>query len=443
MKKDIDVRNLIINPENYRFDPVDTQAEAIDLMLEEKGEEILNLSKHIYEKGLDQARDIRVLEIKKGLFLVLDGNRRVTSIKCLAEPQIIKNDILRNKFEKILKEKKDKNGNIPTQVNCFVYKDEKEAAEWIKIDHTGKNGGIGQDAWEPASKDRFDYKFGGKVSPVMQILQLFQQETKKSINTKALKISTINRIISNPESRSYLGLDIRVGIVVLTAPKSEVLERLDVLFNKIIADDVAVKEVYHTSDSIKFMSNLFINKPKPATSATSISTTNSLRNNVTLVKSIPKTGTRNTLIPKSCVLVIHESKINNIYHELKELPLDGATNAVGVLFRVFLETSLDCYAYKNNITFNQKIKLAGKISQIASAFERQKIATAKQLNNIRSVTNKGSSLLSIDSFHEYVHSFKTQPIPLDLIYKWDNLQEFFEILWQEIAKKYQTKKKTK
>jgi transcriptional regulator of met regulon len=437
MKKNIEIPKLIVSPENYRFDPVDNQNEAIDLMLEEKGDEIINLAKHIYEKGLDKARDSRVLEIKKDLFLVLDGNRRATAIKCLENPSIVKSESLRNKFLKILKSP----GSVPSEVNCFVYANEGEAAEWIKLDHTGKNAGVGQDPWEPAGKERFDYKFGGKVSPAMQILRLFQQETKKGIDTKALKISTVNRIISNPESRSYLGLDVRAGNVVLTSAKGEVLSRLDTLFNKIIVDDVAVKEVYHVPDSIKFMRDLFGDKPKVLPKMIAVSATGTTKNANALIRSLPKTSSRNTLIPKTCILRIHETKINNIYHELRELPLDGATNAVGVLFRVFLETNLDYYADKHGITFGPKIKLAGKIASVTSSLEKSKAATEKQLTNIRHVTNKGTSILSIDNFHEYVHSFKTQPVPVDLIYKWDNLQEFFEILWREIGKRHRPKKR--
>ena len=219
MKKDIAFQKLIVNPENYRFDPVENQQEAIDLMLEEKGDEIFNLAEHILKYGLDKAKDSRVLEIKKDLFLILDGNRRATAIKCLHDPGLIKKTGLRSKFLNILKE----NNNPPSFINTFVYKDEASAAEWIKLDHTGKNNGVGQDPWEPASKDRFDYKFSGKISPAMQIVNLFRQETKKPVDTKNLKLSTVNRILSNPESRSYLGIDIRNGTVLIVSSKKEAL----------------------------------------------------------------------------------------------------------------------------------------------------------------------------------------------------------------------------
>jgi len=428
MRKEIEIEKLIVNHENYRFDSVDNQSEAIDLMLEVKGEEILVLARHILEYGLDRAKDLRVLEIKKNLFLVLDGNRRITAIKCLNDPSLVKDQILRNKFLKIIKEYK----NIPNKVSCFIYANEKEASEWIKLDHTGKNSGVGQDDWDPAGKERFDYKFNGKISPAMQIINLLQDETKEHINTKTLKISTINRILSNPESRSYLGIGIKNSQIVLVAKKKDVIDRLNILFDKIIVDDIAVKEVYHTDDSIKFMQNLFNTKPK-LTKITALVPSGGTKTHKP--KSIPRSIARNVLIPPSCVLQIHEPRLNNIYYELRSVQLDLAINAVAVLFRVFLETSLDCYASKNGVTFSNKTKLSGKITIVSDFLEKHNIAVTSQLTNIRKVATKGS-ILSIENFHEYVHSFKTNPGPLDLISKWDDLQEFFEILWADIAKKY-------
>ncbi len=436
MNKEIPIEKLVVNKDNYRFDPVDKPSEAIDLMLEEKGEEVFSLAKHIHEHGLDKAKSSRVLELKKGLFLVLDGNRRVTAIKCLNDPTLVKDTPLRNRFVNLLKTP----GQIPDKVNCHVYTTEEEAAEWIKLDHTGKNSGIGQDGWEVAAKDRFDYRFGGKTSPAMQAVNLLEQETKKKIDTKALKISTVNRILSNPESRSYLGIDVKGGQVVLTASKKEALERLDKLFDKIIIDNVAVKEVYHTIDSANFMRSLFGDKPKKLSTVIPVSPKGHTRP-AQKPQSLPKSAARTTLIPSSCVMRIHETRINNIYHELRDVTLTNATNAIAVLFRVFLETSLDCYATKNGISFNSKTKLAGKVSKVADSLEKKKVATAAQLKNIRKVATNGNTVLAIENFHEYVHSGTAQPTPVDLIYKWDNLQEFFEVLWGDVATKYAKKKK--
>ena len=59
----------------------------------------------------------------------------------------------------------------------------------------------------------------------------------------------------------------------------------------------------------------------------------------------------------------------------------------------------------------------------AELLERQKRATTKA---------EKTDILHIQRFHEYVHSSTIHPESDALKAKWDNLQEFFEILWNDI-----------
>lgn len=257
MRETINYGHLIVNPENYRFDPVENQDEAIGLMLEEKGQEVLNLAKHILRNGLDKARSLRVLSSEKDKYIVLDGNRRLTAIKCLHDPSIIKNEKLKNSFKSLLKSEVE----IPENIECFVYSTEEDAADWIKLDHTGKNDGIGQDPWGTAEKDRFGYRFEGKRSPAMQAVSIVEKETKRKLDTRKLKISTINRILSNPEARSYLGVVIDRGRLDFKSKKEEAVARLEKLFSRIINDNITVANVYHAPQTIEFVKGIFGQKP--------------------------------------------------------------------------------------------------------------------------------------------------------------------------------------
>ncbi len=91
---------------------------------------------------------------------------------------------------------------------------------------------------------------------------------------------------------------------------------------------------------------------------------------------------------------------------------------------------------KKTDTINQKI------SWVVKSLEGKKY-DKKKFNNINKVgSSTGSkSYLSIENFHEYVHSTTTQPTSSELKGKWDNLQEFFEILWGDLNKKAKSKKK--
>jgi hypothetical protein len=440
VRRIIDLAELVVNPENYRFDPVETQSDAIDLMLEERGNEIFNLAKHIIENGLDEAKNLRVTEIKKDLYKILEGNRRITALKCLHNPSLIKNESLRNKFINLSKESEKDEKIIPTKINCFVYNDETDASKWVKLDHTGKNEGVGLVEWGTAEKNRFAERFEGKLSPAMQAVKLYEGITKSKIDDpNKLKLTTIDRILSNPESRSYIGLGMIGGEIYPTTSLKEVGERLDKLFNKMILEKIPVKEFYNTELTIKFIKNLYGEKPIPSKKTIKMPSKKEAEEKKKPKRRLPKSNDRNVLIPNTCDLEILESKINNIYHELLDIPLDQYPNAVGVLFRVFLETSLDCYIEKYGISVKSDIKLAGKITKVVGDLENRKVANPNQLKNINNVASKRDSILSIENFHEYVHSSKVQPTPTDLIIKWEGLQEFFEIMWEEISKKLNKK----
>jgi len=441
MRKTIEVSNLMVNPENYRFDPVETQSQAIDLMLEEKGTEIFNLAKHIVEHGLDEAKNLRVSEIKKDLYKVLEGNRRITALKCLHDPSLIKSDSLKGKFLNLIEEAKKQGKEIPQNVSVFVYKTEEEASKWIKLDHTGKNEGVGLVEWGKAERDRFEQRFEGRSSPATQAVDLYESIIKTKIKDRnKLKLSTINRLLSNAESRAYLGLGMANENIYPTAPLKEVGERLDKLFNKMILEDIPVKDVYTSDLMVGFMKRLYGEKPTPSNKPVKMPSKKEAKEKKKPKKRLPKSNGRNILIPNTCDLEIGEHKINNIYHELMDMPLDQYPNAVGVLFRVFLETSLDCYAEKIcGINFGKNTNISGKITKVTEDLEKRNIANSNQLISIKNVGSKRNSILSIENFHEYVHSYKNQPMPSDLIIAWDNLQEFFEIIWEEISKKLKKK----
>jgi hypothetical protein len=159
-------------------------------------------------------------------------------------------------------------------------------------------------------------------------------------------------------------------------------------------------------------------------------------------------------------LYIPDRRINDIYDELKrKLYVDNTPNAVAVLFRVFLECSVDCYIEKNKIFVKDNIQLAGKVLKVVDHLEELlvqkylqengivkpttddlKKATQKvKLKEIRKVATKdNNSVLSVTTFHDFVHDYKTSPISSELKKYWENLDSFFVALWKSFS---QTRKK--
>ena len=104
----LDIADLHINIENPRFEMVGNQREAIKTMIEDQGEKLAKLADDITNEGLNPGDPIFVTKHEKqpNQYNVLEGNRRVTALKLLVNPDLIPetNKSLLNKFKKLSKQ---------------------------------------------------------------------------------------------------------------------------------------------------------------------------------------------------------------------------------------------------------------------------------------------------------------------------------------------------
>ena len=100
-RKSIKIDDLLLNPENFRFDPVKSQNEAMKIMMQQEKEKIKNLAQHIARYGLSPIETLLVTKTDKGKYLVHEGNRRLTAIKLIYNPKIIPLDEQTQFFSKI------------------------------------------------------------------------------------------------------------------------------------------------------------------------------------------------------------------------------------------------------------------------------------------------------------------------------------------------------
>ena len=80
--KTIKLTSLFVNTENYRFEPLTSQKEAIDKMVEDQGDKLYFLVDDIVTNGLSPVDLIIVTPNEdNNKYIVLEGNRRITSLK--------------------------------------------------------------------------------------------------------------------------------------------------------------------------------------------------------------------------------------------------------------------------------------------------------------------------------------------------------------------------
>jgi hypothetical protein len=102
--------------------------------------------------------------------------------------------------------------------------------------------------------------------------------------------------------------------------------------------------------------------------------------------------------------------------------------AVSVLFRVFLEFSVEAYMSRRSV-HGSADKLSKKLQVVAQHMESNGIMDKKALHAVRKAASDPNSLLSTVTLNAYVHNVHFYPSASELKTSWDNLEPFIEKLW--------------
>lgn len=193
----VKVSEIYLDQENPRFPPVNDQREAVQVMLKEQGDKIINLATDIYQNGLNPSSKL-ILFVEKKRYIDGDGNRRLTALKILETPSLADGSPrIRKKIEAVLKG----NGATPTEVGCVIFKSREDARHWISINHNGPQEGKGQIAWDSEQKNRFEGKYTIGLQALDQLSHkgLISNEDKSRINK-----TTLDRLLSYKEVKAKL-----------------------------------------------------------------------------------------------------------------------------------------------------------------------------------------------------------------------------------------------
>lgn len=446
--KTIRLIDLHANTENYRFEPVASQKESIDKMIDDQSDKLFHLAEHIVANGLNPNDKIQVVASSHDStkFNVVEGNRRTVSLKLLNNPDLIDNSrhvSLKKKFRKL---HDDNKSAIIQLVECTVYDNPSEADKWIKLKHAGQLDGVGTVTWTAQQVDRFEEKVEGKSSIALQTIKLLEKSadvpTEIKSNLKNLPISNLERLISDPNVRSFLGLEINNGIIQSEIDEKEVIRGLTHIVKDLLNPKFNVKIIYTKEDREDYIKKIpkdsLPDIKKKATKPWQFNGT-STPTSAPTPKPKPNPANRDILISRSCALKINNPKINSLYHELQKLSVTKFTNVAAIAFRTFVENSMDCYIEENKLTttkegrpLNKDSFFITKITEVANNMEANNFADKHICKGIRSAASNKNDLLGIETLHAYVHNSKFSAIPTNMIITWDNIQPFIEKVWANI-----------
>ena len=261
---------------------------------------------------------------------------------------------------------------------------------------------------------------------------------------KKVSITNLERLVTDKNVQSVLGIEINDnGIVEASLLREEVKKGLLKIINDLSSGTIKVKDIYTKDNRKDYIESFNPSKDLPDDKKKADSVwdlTDSEPKDDSSQKRPPKktplSTDRDSLIPNNCILQIKEQKINKIYKELKSIGVDNFTNASAVLFRVFLELSIDAfnekYVLPKRLANGKQIILRERIKAVAKYMEDKGMATKNELKGVRVIASNTDGLYSVDTFNDFVHNRHFSPISKDIKTGWDNIQIFFEKLWSNV-----------
>ncbi|MCC8408351.1 hypothetical protein LJ707_05380 [Mucilaginibacter sp. UR6-1] len=445
----IKLTNLIVSIENPRFEMVTNQRDAIQLMVDDQPEKLIKLAKDILDAGLNPGDPIYVTPNKedKKRFTVLEGNRRVSILKILNSPDIV--DAKSVSFLKKLKPHVENFAKKPiSNIDCLVFENPADADKWIELKHTGENGGVGTVAWDTTQQARFSKKIKGHNPIALQAIEFLQRSNftdhKLKEDLSNLTYTNVERLLTDPDVRDVLGIKYTNKILSSDLQEPELVKGLSKIASDFLYKDYTVNAIRTKNDRKNYIEGFQktelpdkTNKSKSPwqliSSTLKIDDKTAPINTPKSIRSLPPTSDRKYLIPKNCIIKITDQRVNTIYHELKDLNVADFVNSTAVIFRVFIELSIDAFIASKQGAIKGVKKLTPlkeKIEKVADYLEARNLLTDHELKGIRVSINDAHDILAIDTFNAYVHNRHYSPNEQHLKRSWDVIQVFIEKIWE-------------
>ena len=450
IRQPLSIGNLLLDTSNYRIGKQENQKAARDAIIAEQGKKLITLAKDIIENGLNPFDLPLVIDADDGHsnFIVIEGNRRLTAIILMLKPDLAEGTVLHTPFKKLNKDHAD---SIPKVFDCMIAPNKKSGLVWINRKHQSGLEGAGTEPWTAMAKARADQE-QGILRPDLDAVNFVLANSaldptlRATLTGSDFNITSLKRLIETKGVQQAAGFAIQNGKLVSDQDKDR-MQGIMTDVAKIIATgkkDNGEKFTERNIDSIEkreeFIEEVLEKHPKKkkAAEAWEISGTpvGAKKKALTVKpKSTPSTDDQQNLIPRRFKLELPSGKVNDVFIELKELDVTKKRHAVSVLFRVFVEFSLDDYIKKHGITLpldkngHVKDSLPVRLEHVKAHVKANKLLNEKELKPINVALADKASLISPDTLNAYVHSLWMNPDPLALKVSWGSLQLFLERLW--------------
>ncbi len=432
--------NQTISPADLRIDeqnprlgePNVGQHKALQELAQLLGRQLLVLAADIVQHHTDPSSLPIVMETgEPGRYVVLEGNRRLAALRALENPEVVADSVKPAILKRLRSLSKQYQQNPIEELLCVVVKSREDAHHWIELRHTGGNEGAGVLRWGADEVGRFRAR-DGTSTLVNQALDFLVRRGELTMEQRRGRwgSTTLDRMLRNPVFRDQMGLEMEGGTLYVLGDEAASAKALKRVVNELISKKLKVRDVYlqHQIEAYAKKHPKVAAKHGAGEGVPAAAGGPPVKPPTTRRARTPKE--RDRLLPSDCSLNIPEGRMRNIEREFRRLSLESHTNAISVLFRVFLELSLDTYGEGHGLGFKERTPLDAKLREALDDLLQQKKLTDAQARAARMATQMNSFLApSVTAMHNYVHNPHASPSPTDLRATWDKLQPFMIALW--------------
>lgn len=444
--RSINLSDLQLDTHNPRVEPATAQRDEMQKLLDDQKDRIAFLAEDIVENGVSPI-DIALVtpsKLEADKFIVLEGNRRLLALKILANPRVLGDltvsPALRKRLEAAAAALKDK----PIKaILCSEVAARTDGQHWIRLRHTGENNGAGVVQWAGMATSRFLGE-----DPALQAIEFLiksrslTKEEQELLSSMRFPITTLRRLLNSREVRKLIGVDVKENKLKTGLPPDELVKPLKRMALDLARGEITVTDVKRTDQQVAYVQRFAAADRADLRKVGSVRPVQNISDDEFKQKGGGEKRTRNvspdrkTLVPKATRIEITEPKINEIYHELRQLRVEDTPHACAVLLRVFLELCTDKYCEANGIAAHTE-KGGHKIEKslarrVEEGIEHMIAAGAKKgrFQALRRGIRQEHSPLSAALLNGYVHNRFTKPSPRELRNAWDHAEPFFLHVWQ-------------
>ena len=447
---EIALTKIDLNLKNPRFSKSkDSQRDALIALADS---DTIALARNIATNGLNPTKRLAVFKTGDR-YTTAEGNRRLAALKLLTNPALV--DSL--KLSKPIKSELKSAPRVIIQsikiLDCAVFDTELEAAPWVRLEHTGKNGGVGTVDWDREQNRRFDSQFSTDKPKDLQALDYlrnaFASDITISAKLESLPMAPFERLIGDPDVLAFLGLEWKQKKLMAVLHEDEIHRAMrkivEDLTNPVAEKRVTTRTLDKKADRLAYLRG-FNSRSKPnhhntvepwaiddPLSKAKPTAPGAAKSRKTTT---PSTENRKKLLTPGCVLKIENNiRINDIYHNLKsDLDVNKYANAVSVMARLFVEMTANHYLVTTMGKSEQEIhdnkyKLATKLEDVVRHLSAANKLTKNQTQAINKELGNTSGAFHPNSLNAFVHNPNLSPSATDLKRGWNNVESLVTTIW--------------